>query len=242
MSGPSASGSMVPAAFGSMVPAASAPAAVSALEKPVHFPAGSIRDLIVTALGISEHLISRKKGGDVRVAYAKYLALVDALDKLSLMSASGTWKHTNTNDDVVEVFVSKSVYFKSHAKIFPLLDFYPAMKEWLEKVEADIEDRTEADIAAADAVVWGSEKHTLEGLRRILTTREKASAVKGKGKGKGKEKEKERGKGKGKEVNRDGSSSPPVPVEKKTTNKKDKRKEEIHNKKASSSKGRHGHN
>src|ERR1700677_2146823 len=173
MSGPSASGSMVPAA--------SAPAAVSVLEKPVNFIAGSIQDLIVTALGTPEHLINHKRGGDVHVAYAKYLALVDALDKLSLMSASGTWKHNHTNDDVVEVFVSKSVYFESHSKIFPLLDHYPAMKEWLEKVEAVEADGTEADVAAADAVVWGSEKHTLEGLKKILTAREKASAVKGKG-------------------------------------------------------------
>ena len=70
-----------------------------------------------------------------------------------------------------------------------------------------------------------------ETLSQYNTTHQNASPVKGKGKRKGK----------GKEVNRDGSSPPPISVEKKTTNKKDKRKEVIHNKKASSSKGCHGH-
>ena len=51
MSRPSASSSMVPSAF------TSAPAAVSA---PVYFAAGSMRDLIVTALGIRKQLILLK--------------------------------------------------------------------------------------------------------------------------------------------------------------------------------------
>jgi len=200
MSGPSASGSV--SAFD-----------IPALAKPVHFAAGSIRDLIATALEIPEHLIDRKKGGDIRVAYAKYLALVDALDKLSKMSASATWKHKNTNDDVIEVFVAKSVYFRNHARVFPLLDHYPPMVQWL----------LNAVGAPADSVVWGNEKHSFDSLYKILTA---------------KQNEKRKGKGKAKEV--DHSSSLPIPVEKKA-NKKDKRKEVLQNKKASSSKGRYGH-
>ena len=155
------------------------------------------------------------------MAYAKYLEVLDALDKLSLLSGSGTWKHNNTHDDVIEVFASKSVYFRNNAKVFPLLVHYPAMQEWFDKTP----DTVEADRATADAVVWGSEKHSFDNLRKILTAHQNASPIKGKGK----------------EVIRDGSSPPPIPVEKKTSNKKDKRKEVIHNKKASSSKGRHGH-
>jgi hypothetical protein len=206
MSGPSTSGSVVPT---------SAFPNVSALAKPVHFAAGSIRDLIVTALEIPEHLIDCKKGADICVAYAKYLALVDALDNLSTMSASGTWKHKNTNDDVIEVFVAKSVYFGGHAKVFLLLVHYPPMVQWLQ----------DAVGAHADSVVWGNEKHSFDGLYNILTA---------------KQNEKRKGKGKGKEVDGDHSSSLPIPVEKKA-NKKDKRKEVLQNKKASSSKGRHGH-
>ena len=67
------------------------------------------------------------------MAYAKYLGVLDALDKLSLLSGSGTWKHNNTHDDVIEVFVSKYVYFRNHAKVFPLLVHYPAMQEWFDK-------------------------------------------------------------------------------------------------------------
>ena len=62
------------------------------------------------------------------MAYVKYLAIVDTLEKLSRLSAKRTWKHNNTNDNVVEVFVSKSVYFRNHAKVFPLLVHYPAME------------------------------------------------------------------------------------------------------------------
>jgi hypothetical protein len=97
------------------------------------------------------------------------------------------------------------------------------MAQWLEN-EAG---------APADSEVWGHERQSFEGLKRILTGHQTLAAAKGKGKGKGK--------GKEKEVHRDNSSSPPVPVEK-TVNKKDKRKEVLHNKKASSSKGRHSHN
>jgi hypothetical protein len=205
MSGPSASGSVVPTSAFDM----------PALAKPVHFAAGSIRDLIATTLKIPEHLIDRKKGGDIRVAYAKYVALVEALDNLSIMSASGAWKHNNTNDDVIEVFVAKSVYFRNHAKVFSLLDHYPPMVQWL----------LDAAGAPADSVVWGNEKHSFDSLYKILTA---------------KQNEKGKGKGKAKEVDGDHSSSLSIPVEKKA-NKKDKRKEVLQNKKASSSKGRHGH-
>jgi hypothetical protein len=81
------------------------------------------------------------------------------------MSGLGTWKHNNTHDDVIEVFISKSVYFRNHSKVFPLLVHYPAMKEWFEKTA----DTVEADRATADAVVWGSEKHSFDSLRKILT-------------------------------------------------------------------------
>ena len=84
MSEPFVSSSVVPSAF------TSASAAMPASNPPVYFVAGSIRDLIATALGIPEHLINRKKGADVRVAYAKYLAIVDTLEKLSQLSAKGT--------------------------------------------------------------------------------------------------------------------------------------------------------
>jgi len=170
LSGPSVPGSVVPS--GSVVSSAltSASAAMPASNPLVYFVAGSIRDIIVTTLGIPEHLINRKKGGDIRVAYAKYLAIVDTLEKLSQLSAKGTWKHNNTNDDVIEVFVSKSVYFRNHAKVFPLLVHYPAMEQWLEN----------ADGASADSVVWGNEKHSFDGLNKILTAHEKRSAAKGK--------------------------------------------------------------
>ena len=54
MSGPSASGYVVPTSAFDM----------PAIAKPVHFAAGSIQDIITTAFEIPEHLIDCKKGGD----------------------------------------------------------------------------------------------------------------------------------------------------------------------------------
>ena len=98
----SISGSGVPSGI------ALASAAAPSSEQQNLLPLGSIRAIVAATLEISDHLIDRTKGNDICLAYAKYLAIADALAKLSSMSRSGTWKLKNTNDDVIKIFVAKS--------------------------------------------------------------------------------------------------------------------------------------
>jgi len=125
----SVSSSGVPSAF------TLASAAAPASGQTDLLPSGSIQAIISATLEIPDHLIDRKNGIDIHLAYAKYLAIADALDNLSDMFRSGTWKLNHTNDDVIEVFIAKSSYFRNHAKVFPLVVHYSAMKKWLERAE-----------------------------------------------------------------------------------------------------------
>ena len=125
----SISGSGVPSSI------ALASAAAPSSEQQNHLPLGSIQAIIAATLEIPDHLIDRTKGNDIHLAYAKYLAIADALAKLSSMSRSGTWKLKNTNDNVIEIFLAKSSYFRNYTKCFSLVKHYPDMKEWLGGVE-----------------------------------------------------------------------------------------------------------
>jgi hypothetical protein len=187
------------------------------------FQPGSIRDLIVTTLGLSKGLIDRSKPGDIRMAYARYVALVDTLKTLGKMSITGAWTQKYNNDDVIEIFMSKSSYFTNHSPVFSKLNKFPAMEKWLQN----------GDDAPTDAEVWGYQKQTFENLRKILKSISDPDS--------GPAPVEKRGKGKGKEKAEDSSSSiieEPVKkaVQKKTaTSKKNKSGGK---KKASSSKGR----
>ena len=202
----------------SVAPGVSISVTDSASEK-APFAKGSIQDLIATELDIPAHLCDRTRG-DLRMAYAKYMALTNAIATLSKMTIAGTWIHKYTNDDVIEVFMSKSMYFRNHSKVFPMLNRYPAMEQWLENA---------AD-APADSTVWGHERQSFDNLKKILKAHAEPSTVVSK-------------KGKEKEVYPDEPSSSPIPVEKKKAGvKKGKKKEQKGKQKAGSSKGHHARN
>lgn len=89
----------------------------------------------------------------------------------------GAWPHQKlTNDDIIEVFVSKSAYFRSYAKIFPLVKQYPAMEKWLRN---DNNGPTTFE-------VWGNAKQSFESLKVVLDKFMKANAKEDKKRGKGK--------------------------------------------------------
>jgi hypothetical protein len=148
---------------------------------PPPFPNGSIQDIIATTLQIPAHLTDRTRG-DLHVAYAKYLALLDTVTRLNIMVKDGLWKHKRpANDDIIEVFISKSAYFKNYDKIFPMVKQYPAMEKWLQI----------ADDAPPDVDVWNYKKQTFDNLKKILnahcapranTQRKNTHQDKGKGK------------------------------------------------------------
>ena len=158
---------------------AAAPLSSTAASTYPSFAPGSIQELIATTLEIPSHLTDRSKR-DLRLSYAKYEAYLEATKSMSKLVTLGTWTPKFTNDDIIEIFFSKSAYFKWHSKIFPFVKKYPAMQKWLCN-----------DDAPYDAEVWGHKKQTFENLKEILdnckdpSDLKKKPALGGKGKGRG---------------------------------------------------------
>ena len=122
----------------------------------------AIQELIISTLNIPIHLTDRSKQhkGNIRMAYAKYVGLLAALRSMSALISAGTWTHQMvSNDDMIEIFMSKSAYFKNHSKVFMMVDRYPQMKKWL----------LIAEDSPSDYQVWGYQKHTFDVLKAILT-------------------------------------------------------------------------
>src|ERR1700683_1964232 len=150
----------------------SAPTSASTPALAVHAAAGSgsgsgpaksaIQELLIITLKIPIHLTDRsnKDKGHIHMAYSKYVALLAALSSMSALVTSGTWTHpTVANDDMIEIFMSKSAYFKNHSKVFTMVDRHPQMKMWL----------LNADGGPSDDNVWGYQKRTFDVLKAILT-------------------------------------------------------------------------
>ena len=118
-----------------------------------------VSQLIRTTLNIPFHLtqLSDHKS-DLRIAYAKYLAIFDTLDVLDKMRKANTWTQKSTFTDVVEVFMSKSVYHRAPSKIFPSVPNYPLMEKWL----------LNTDDAPSAVEVWRGKSQTYEHLQEIL--------------------------------------------------------------------------
>ena len=157
--------------------AAFAPALVGAAASSGSGPAKSaIQELLISTLNIPIHLTDRsnKDKGNIRMAYAKYVGLLAALNSMSKLVTSGTWTHpTVVNDDMIEIFMSKSAYFKNHSKVFTMVDRHPQMEKWL----------LNAKDGPTDFSVWGHQKHTFDVLKAILTLMPPPPVdIKGKGK------------------------------------------------------------
>jgi hypothetical protein len=142
-----------------------------------------IQKLIITTLGISPHLYEHSPQVNVRLAYVKYLGVLDTFTSIAKLIGSGTWpqKKKPTNDDMIEIFMSKSAWFQNHSKIFPLVNRSPKIEKWLQT----------ADDAPSDYEVWGYQKQTFDNLLSMLAALPDSTETKkekGQGKGKGKEK------------------------------------------------------
>lgn len=168
-----------------------------------------IQKQIISALSISPGLLQPDKG-DIRMSYAKYTAIREAINKLHTMKLAGTWtEKVPTLQDISGIFLSKSAYFENHHRIFPSVHYYAPMKKWL----------SNADDAPEDVEVWGNFRRTFANLEKILknngapaknfvkrgdkklnkgkkkaTSSEEEEEVVGKGKSKAKEKSKKKGK------------------------------------------------
>jgi hypothetical protein len=137
----------------------------------------------MTLLGISAHL-SIRNDRNIRLSYEKYKAYLKASQTLSKLEGSWPGKKPSATD-LIEVFVSKSMWFSHYKPAFPKVADYPEMVKWLEN----------SDDKGTDLEVWGVEKgsYSLLDLRRFV---DNGTLAEKKGKGKGKKKDVSEGSGK----------------------------------------------
>jgi hypothetical protein len=87
---------------------------------------------IIALLNISPTLTTRPKMVDLRLVYAKYQGYICAQSDMHCMIKASTWTLDPVlNDELIEIFVSKSVYHANYAKLFPQVHHYPQLLAWL---------------------------------------------------------------------------------------------------------------
>jgi hypothetical protein len=82
------------------------------------------------------------------------------------MKNDGTWTESHVvADDIVELFVSKTVFYRSYQRLFPRASHFAELKAWLEQ----------ASDAPSDGDVWDNVKsiYTFADLEKILEKLEK---------------------------------------------------------------------
>src|ERR1700675_3344085 len=104
----------------------------------------SSRDVIISLLNIPAHHVDRKGSANLRTSYAKYLAYLVAKKALDKLVADGKWPMAKdpTREDLVEVFISKSAFFKNYQPYFPYIPNHPVLERWLlneDDVPSDME-------------------------------------------------------------------------------------------------------
>lgn len=141
-----------------------APAASASVRPEAAATLSSLNSLgkdIVRLLNIPLHLLVRKDIG-LRLAYQKYLAVQSAKKRIDQMMAAGEWRFEKPAFiDIVEVFVSKSVWFQHYHTNFSKLSGYPIMMKWMEG----------GDEAPRDWDVWGfaRQSYSFKDLKHYLS-------------------------------------------------------------------------
>jgi hypothetical protein len=149
----------------------SAPAPASA---PDQLPLTPLQLFIKETLDIPDHLTTNFKGGDIRMAYNRYLEVGNARRRLTKLRAEGTWtQKLPTLEEVAGVFFGRTTYF-NHSQSFAKVPDFPLVEKWLLGEED----------APSDSRLWGSKKPTYAKLDELVGHKEK------KGKSKKNKKEK----------------------------------------------------
>ena len=155
--------------------------------------AASYKLELATILKISPQLMNQEGKVPLTLAYERYKACNKAMQDFNRMKAAKTWPSTcpePTATDIIEIFISKSMWHQYYVALFSHISKYPDMVEWLE----DGEDRP------SDVDVWGLQKtsYTFSDLKKWLNEQKSSLAADVEEqmdkKEKGKEKKKERGK------------------------------------------------
>jgi hypothetical protein len=168
----SASGSGSAAASSFTAPSSIAePAASGSGSNETPYIKGPMQRILIETFNIAAHLTHRQKVSDLRVSYAKYLAIQDVVERLSQMELAATWTHKKpVLEDIVQVFMSKSGYHNRPRQFFPYISVVPGMKEWLENKEG----------APATTDVWGDKKPSYTSLEELIDQYNGSSGKKGK--------------------------------------------------------------
>jgi hypothetical protein len=89
---------------------------------------------IVQALDISPHLMDRASGlANLLRAYEQWKAYHDTCATIAALVADGTWPRKPNAEDVIEVFVAKSTWYKTYIPAFTPLSNHPALCKWLDE-------------------------------------------------------------------------------------------------------------
>ena len=120
----------------------------------------SFRDQLLTLLGIPSHLTNRADR-NLHFAYQKYQAYIQACQTLLKRVSEGTWPGKKpSSTELIELFVSKSMWFSHYRPAFSKVSNYPLMVEWLEN----------GDDKPSDEEAWGVEQaaYSLTDLRKFV--------------------------------------------------------------------------
>ena len=139
---------------------------------------------LIEILEIPDSVLARHNVTDLHIAYAKYMAYIDAQSKMFQMIRDGEWDNdvkSPSGAELIGLFVAKSSWYAGY-NVFPVVDNHPDMKSWLE-----------GNSCIGNAELWGKDrtKYTFKDLKAYLMEKgdlDSEGKVKAKGKGKGKRK------------------------------------------------------
>ncbi|KAF8995320.1 hypothetical protein BDQ17DRAFT_1430473 [Cyathus striatus] len=124
------------------------------------FEPASVQYKIAFVFNVAKALCERNTKKDIQLSYQKYLAIHDIFAKFPGMIANNIWKERRpSNDDIIEVFMSKSTYYYYYSNPFSMVFEIPALEKWL-KGDSD---------APCAVEVWGlGVKPSLDSLKKLL--------------------------------------------------------------------------
>lgn len=121
----------------------------------------ALQEQLRVILNIPESLTTRGRGNDLRLAYAKYKGVLKARTDMQQMKVDGTWTLGNVSTDtLIEMFVSKTVWYTYYTKLFPRVAKWLDLLKWMDN-EPD---------AKSSYDIWGSEKasYSFQELKELL--------------------------------------------------------------------------
>lgn len=124
--------------FGTPAPALAPPYADAEVDDPAGNSTATdvqrYQKQLIGLLNVNPALATRPKHVDICLAYSKYQGFLQAQTLMFRMIDDGDWPiRQPTSDELIKVFVSKSVWHASYRPYFPRALAFPELIKWLEK-------------------------------------------------------------------------------------------------------------